>query len=207
MIISRFFWSNLNSFYFGQTWGRPYLLHEDTRPVKKNLLGGKPSGLQRRAARLGPEPEGEARFPYKNIMITGEPCAQTIKRQTGGQLIPELRPVAVKPGATQATSLGLTSQGHPGSHQGWQFYPRVRVPTGIRPDGRGYSHKILPAGMCMGIKFTRGYPMGTRNTKNNLVISYPSQILCLIFLCLYELNRRTVRMCELIDVKMILIFC
>ena len=59
----------------------------------------------------------------------------------------------------------------------------------------------------MGIKFTRGYPMGTRNTKNNLVISYPSQILCLIFLCLYELNRRIVRMCELIDVKMTLTFC
>ena len=49
--------------------------------------------------------------------------------------------------------------------------------------------------------------MGTRNTKNNLVISYPSQILCLIFLCLYELNRRIVRMCELIDVKMTLTFC
>ena len=76
----------------------------------------------------------------------------------------------------------------------WQFYLRVRVQN-----------------------FTRGYntgknsypqvPNGIRNTINNLVNSYYSQILCLIFLWFYELCRLIMRLCELVDVKMTLTFC
>jgi len=70
-------------------------------------------------------------------------------------------------------------------------YPtrRVRVCVWNFTRGYEYGYKISPAGRARVKIFTRGYPTGTRNTKNNLVNSYHSQILCLIFLWLYKLNR------------------
>jgi len=84
---------------------------------------------------------------------------------------------------------------------------RVRVWVWNFTRGYRYGYKILTVSRVRVKNFTRGYSTCTRNIKNNLVSSYHSQILCLIFLWLYELNRRIVRLCELIDVKMALAFC
>ena len=81
------------------------------------------------------------------------------------------------------------------------YYWNTRWVLEIRPVPGGYGYKILPASRTRVKNFTRGHPMGTRNTKNNLVNSYHSQILCLIFLWLYELTRWISRLCELIDWK------
>ena len=63
-------------------------------------------------------------------------------------------------------------------------YPtrRVRVCVWNFTCGYGYGYRISLAGRARVNVFTRGYPLVTRNTKNNLVNSSHSQIVCLIFL-------------------------